>query len=157
MNKKIIYLFLALLLPVLVFVFLKLFGKNHFDIPVYYSDGVKEVPADCNLPADGQYSISKDQLSKAGWGGSSGVLINDSLVTDVAEIQKISANIGVRFELVSVKDWTRADKKCILLLKNPWNVVLIDEQRRIRGYYKTGNREEMDRLEVELKILLKKY
>jgi len=34
---------------------------------------------------------------------------------------------------------------------------LIDDQKRIRGYYKIGFRDEMDRLEVELKILLKKY
>jgi len=34
---------------------------------------------------------------------------------------------------------------------------LLDDQRRIRGYYDPQSREEVDRLIVELKILLKKY
>jgi hypothetical protein len=46
---------------------------------------------------------------------------------------------------------------CALLLKSPWKVVLIDDQRRIRGYYDPEDRDEMDRLIVELKILLKQY
>jgi hypothetical protein len=48
-------------------------------------------------------------------------------------------------------------KDCVFFLKEPYNSVLIDDQKRIRGYYKLGDRAEMDRLEVELKILLKEY
>jgi hypothetical protein len=44
MSKKIIYLLIALCLPALIFVFLKFFGKNQFDIPVYFKDGVEEAP-----------------------------------------------------------------------------------------------------------------
>ena len=46
---------------------------------------------------------------------------------------------------------------CDLLLQPPWKVVLIDDDRKIRGYYDPEDRDEMDRLVVELKILLKQY
>ena len=49
MNKLIkgLLLFTALLLPVLIFVFLKMFGKNQFDIPVYnHTKLSKEVKCD---------------------------------------------------------------------------------------------------------------
>ncbi len=44
MNKltKAVILFAALLLPVLIFVFLKMFGNNEFDIPVYNHTEISE-------------------------------------------------------------------------------------------------------------------
>ncbi|HRG11297.1 MAG TPA: hypothetical protein PLJ08_22175, partial [Cyclobacteriaceae bacterium] len=47
MSRKFIYLFLALLLPGLIFVFLRKYGKNEFNIPVYYETGVTDAPAAC--------------------------------------------------------------------------------------------------------------
>jgi len=46
---------------------------------------------------------------------------------------------------------------CDLLLQKPLSIVLVDDQRRIRGYYDPQHRDEVDRLIVEMKILLKKY
>jgi hypothetical protein len=46
---------------------------------------------------------------------------------------------------------------CFLFLKKPWTTILIDREKRIRGYYAPSTREESDRLIVEMKILLKKY
>ena len=51
------------------------------------------------------------------------------------------------------KRWT----SCIFFIKKPYNAVLVDEENRIRGYYAVDNREEMDRLILEMQILLKKY
>jgi hypothetical protein len=45
----------------------------------------------------------------------------------------------------------------VFLLEGPRQAVLIDSQRRIRGFYDLRNRDEVDRLRVELKILLEKY
>ena len=50
-------------------------------------------------------------------------------------------------------DW----RKCIFLLNQPNQTVLMDKERRIRGFYDLRLRDEVDRLRVELKILLKKY
>lgn len=46
---------------------------------------------------------------------------------------------------------------CDLFLQTPWTTVLLDDQRRIRGYYDPKTRDEVDRMIVELKILLNKY
>jgi hypothetical protein len=44
-----------------------------------------------------------------------------------------------------------------LLSQSPNNIVLIDEQKRIRGHYDGTDRDELDRLEAEINIILKKY
>jgi archaellum biogenesis ATPase FlaH len=48
-------------------------------------------------------------------------------------------------------------QKCIFLLDSLNDAVVIDKENRIRGQYVMSNREEADRLIMELKILLKKY
>ncbi len=163
MNKKILYLFLALALPVLVFLFLKYFGKNEFDIPVYYTKGVGDSAAICGIKTKGQYFVSDSAFSSLKC-NSCGVM----LILDVNEAERKSidqflkessfTNLGLAFmdNLLHGEDRTKF-KDCVLFLKSPWNAVLLDKQRRIRGYYKIGDRAEMDRLEVELKILLKQY
>ena len=40
MRKKGIFLFLLIVLPVIIFLFLKRFGRNEFTIPVYYEQGL---------------------------------------------------------------------------------------------------------------------
>lgn len=157
MNKKIVYLFLALLLPGLIFVFLKYFGKNEFDIPVYYTEGIKDVSGDCKLKSEGQYYVPDSVLIKMNW--RTGVmLILQATDKERTELNQLISNSN--FENLQLNYLNEGDSKiknCILLMKDPWNAVLIDEQKRIRGYYKLGHRDDMDRLEVELKILLKKY
>jgi hypothetical protein len=41
----------------------------------------------------------------------------------------------------------------VFLVPDGMNAVLIDSERRIRGYYNSLSREDMDRLDLELKIL----
>lgn len=48
-------------------------------------------------------------------------------------------------------------KTCILLIKRPHSIVLIDNENRIRGYYDADDRDELDRLKAEINIILKKY
>lgn len=48
MNKtKSIILFLTLIFPVLIYLFLQGFGKNEFDIPVYFEEGILDPLGDC--------------------------------------------------------------------------------------------------------------
>jgi len=159
MNKKILYLFLALLLPGLIFVFLKFFGKNQFDIPIYYTEGVSDVASNCHVTFKGQYQIADSALISLEWKKIITVFIDDT--TKDKELSKVRESIGDKFQIIALKNLDQSQlskwKDCILFMKAPWNVVLMDEQKRIRGYYKTGNLDEMDRLDVELKILLSKY
>jgi hypothetical protein len=46
---------------------------------------------------------------------------------------------------------------CAFRVNEPWSVVLLDNQNRIRGYYDGSRRDEMDRLDLEMSIILKKY
>ena len=163
MNKKILYLFVALLLPVLIFLFLKYFGKNQFDIPVYYEKGVEDsLTSKCGAKIDQPYFVSDSAMASLQW--NSGVI----LVTDVnaielkATYQSIEEKGFNDLQVFSLSNFSPPEKliefkKCVLFMRKPWNAVLIDKKKRIRGYYKMGDRDEMDRLEVELKILLKKY
>jgi len=157
MSKKILYLFLALLLPALIFVFLKYFGKNEFDIPVYYQNGVTESDNECHVALSGQYFVPDSVLAKWNWRDAS-VLVSFAVEKENKELQQRLTEAKIEDLLViHLNESDRKMKECVLLMKEPWDAVLIDSQRRIRGYYKLGNRDEMDRLDVELKILLKKY
>jgi hypothetical protein len=157
MSKKIIYLFLALLLPALIFVFLKYFGKNEFDIPVYYKDGVSESLNGCQSISAGQYFVPDSILTKWKWSGESFIALCGTEKENEELKQKMIESKLENIQLITFDRNDGRTKKCILIMKDPWDVALIDSQKRIRGYYKLGDRDEMDRLEVELKILLKKY
>lgn len=60
MNKtKAILLFLILVLPVLIYLFLQGFGKNQFAIPVYYESGLQNSQDDCGNDAkNGPYRLA---------------------------------------------------------------------------------------------------
>jgi hypothetical protein len=148
--KKII-LFVALPLPVLIFLFLKFFGKNEFDVKVYWSEGVNV--AGC-APQPAPYIVPDSALTAWGWTGDKATLI-------------ILNENGIRDNLARVADLFKDDDystikvaevpRCLLLAGDSSQVVMIDDQRRIRGYYTPTDRKQTDRLAVELRILLKQY
>ncbi len=160
--KKLFYLFLALLLPALIFVFLKYAGKNEFNIPVYYDKGVEQPLAECDrnypipyLVPDAPWDFSKHKAT---------VMVFPSGSVNVKVLEaKIIDEFGTGIVRV-MGDFPTSDsvdiglqKKCIFLMKDPLQTVLVDDGNRIRGYYDLRLREEEDRLRVELKVLLKKY
>ena len=162
MNKKGLYLFIALLVPVLIFVFLKFFGKNQFDIPIYYQNGLDSLSTTCQVSFPKPYVLPDSIPLLSGY--QAHLLSLDT--TRVAE--KYLSGIGESFDanevgVTSINSFPFSTaqverlKSCVLMLNPPWTVVLIDNQRRIRGYYNPKTQEETDRMVVELKILLKKY
>ena len=170
MNKKSIYLFSALLLPALVFVFLKLFGKNEFAIPVYYENGIDSVSASCGGDYASPYVLPDSVLKVIGVPARPASVIAVELSeTAETELNRLaetfisteysqrtisrSAGSPTRISDARVSRWIT----CVFFLKKPYNVVLADEKNRIRGYYAIDSREEMDRLILEMQILLKKY
>jgi hypothetical protein len=160
-GKKIILLFLALLLPVCVFLFLKTFGKNQFDVPPLYHEEFPE--AACGISYSAPY-VLPDSVMKSIKVGKADVplfIIDFSSKSGLHRIQE-----EVTPEEVSIipssdlsTDTNRISfiRNCILIVKPGFDLVLIDNQKRIRGYYKSTDREEVDRLLVELEIILKKY
>ncbi len=164
--KKLLYLFLALLLPALVFVFLKYAGRNEFNIPVYFENGVLEPPSECGVAYPSPYRVP-DSV----WQRRSITLLDANVLVFPKEglvlptlKSKIEGEFGkkdvafIETSMLTVDSATSSRlRKCVFFVDDPWETVLIDREGRIRGYYDLLSREDEDRLRVELKVLLKKY
>jgi hypothetical protein len=157
--KKVI-LIIALLVPIGIFIFLKMFGKNEFSIPVYYETGVENPPANCKREYQAPYLVPAAVLNNVDWNGRPVLIVIDSSRSVQSSLTGLDEDLAAEVQTIflSGKDEYLVELyACDLLLKEPWTTVLVDDQRRIRGYYDPETREEVDRLIVELKILLKKY
>lgn len=163
MNKKLIFLFIALLLPGLIYTFLKMFGSNEFAVAPLFQDEVA-VPAGCpevsvpyNLPANLFTTLSTTsqqdslllvfyKMDEAALGATAG---------NINEIEK-SISLGKDgVKLIKIQNDT-LNLKCNLLIGSAIDIVLLDK-KKIRGQYTSSDRDEVDRLSTELDIILKKY
>lgn len=162
-GKKLLFLILALILPVVIFVFLKIFGRNEFNVPAMHQEGEIEAPENCHYIYATPYQIpdSISQSLKLNSGDSFYVIYFDpsaagSMNRVTVELKdpiiKIISPADIRQTSIDVK----LLKECFLLMKPPYSVVLI-HRNKIRGYYDGADLDEMDRLIVELKIILKQY
>ncbi|HEX8059973.1 MAG TPA: hypothetical protein VF473_03515 [Cyclobacteriaceae bacterium] len=150
MIKRII-LFVALPLPIVIFLFLKFFGKNEFDVRVYWNEGVNV--AGCK-PQPAPYVLPDSALTAWGWTGAKATLI----VLNENGIKDNLARVADLFEDGDYSTIKVSDvPNCLLLAGDSSQVVMIDDQKRIRGYYTPTSRKQTDRLAVELRILLKQY
>jgi len=159
MNKKITYLLLALALPGLIFIFLKIFGKNHFDIPVYYKNGISDSLKECPGAYRGQYTLPDSVLKIFSYKNDVASLFIDESELTNKEVTQLKQSYGDnQLQIITLRgiepNRLNRIKNCVLFLKQPWKAVLVDKQKRIRGYYAFTSLEETDRLNVELDILL---
>jgi len=157
--KKTALLFLALLFPAVIFVFLKFFGKNEFDVPLLHADGVGQVPGNCaKYNYAKPYVVPDSIFSKFNF---SGKLLMLNFGSSAAKLEKIVSKFAdAGLQSIASADanmLTAETKDCVLLIQNPATIVLIDDRRQIRGYYDGSDRDEIDRLEAEVIILLKQY
>lgn len=178
MMRKGLFLFLALLLPVLIFLFLRFFGKNEFAIPVYNLDASVDAPTDCGIDYSFPYAVPN--TSHIPLEGISVVFFMDGLgVNELREsnfeLTRLNSELGGRgIKLIKIHSTPKdsidsgndilyldpelyqAEKRCYFLSKD-YRGILVDEERKIRGYYPEASLKEVDRLLLELKILLKEY
>lgn len=152
------YLLIALALPGLIFIFLKIFGRNHFDIPVYYKDGITDSLNECSGAHQGQYFLPDSVLTIFKCKNDvTSLFVDDSEINSKA-VEKLKFSFKDQLQIISLNslELTRLKgiKKCTLFLNEPWKAVLVDKQKRIRGYYAFTSLEETDRLNVEVEILL---
>jgi hypothetical protein len=161
-GKKIIFLFLALLLPVAIFLFLKIFGKNQFDVAPLYQDSISNV-GNCGIDYGTPYFLPDSVMKHFKTDSEASLfLLNFSASESVVKrVLEEADDTEVKILLPSSFQVAFPDlnflKNCILLLGSSHDIVLIDNQNRIRGYYKSSAREDIDRLLVEISIILKKY
>lgn len=177
MYKKFLYLFLALALPALIFIFLKKFGKNEFQVQTFFMEGLKS-DSICTVSSAGPYQVPDSVISKIGFKKPKElrvVIIYPFVKEDLTEVGRIKskyARDSVEILILSgVPNNPKSDIPsafldfnnfgnvvwCWLRVAEPFSVVVLDKENRIRGYYDGSKREEMDRLDMELSILLGKY
>ncbi|WP_276370364.1 hypothetical protein [Chryseolinea sp. H1M3-3] len=159
--KKIVLLFLALLFPACVFVFLKFFGKNEFNVPPLYTDVYPEGVSECGVNITLPYHIPDSVMSSLQLSADSLTLIHfGELNTESRnQLSRVKKEHGMEVKTNILDDQRNAAvlKKCVFFLKEPFDLVLIDDEGVIRGQYVSGDRDEIDRLLMELSILFKKF
>lgn len=184
--KKLLFLFLALLLPVLIFLFLKSFGKNEFDVPVLFADSVT-VPTACTTYSyKAPYLIPDSVLQKISWNKNDSLTIlvfddgdkvnqherkihltriftefkNEPLhVVHVYNTEAVADATSDRLAILTLNEaeFLRI-RNCIFLLDDKNDAVIIDRQKRIRGQYNLTKRDDADRMIMqEMNILFKRY
>ena len=177
-TQKILLLIVVLLAPIIVFLFLKKFGINQFELPVYYTEG--NPIAQCNdssqvqhkvhsafiengtiaLPAifhiTGQkeneyYSDLENVLSKY-----PGIKVWEIINTDKAEIN--SKEYSISLDENAYLNFINCE---LALGEDKWiddgiafKYVLVDVDGKIRGYIDTTDLKEIERLDTEIDILL---
>lgn len=161
--RKGIYLFIAFVLPGLLFVFLKYFGKNEFHVePLFVVEGPAPV-TECGaviLPYFVPDSVMKPLLAET---DSLALILFDGLSDAVTNTQWNRMQREVQGGVVHFKHYAdtsaseRLMRQCSFLLREPFNAVLVDRSGVIRGQYNLADREEADRLIMEVAIILKKY
>lgn len=184
--KKAFFLFLALLLPIAVFVFLKLFGKNEFTVKPLFQESV-ESATDCkSFVYKAPYFLHDSVLNQVGWlkDDSLTVFIFNSIpekdhreysiqvdriftelssknfhIVYLSERMKGGATNTLKDEEATLKELGDLSlyRNCIFLMRQPENAVMVDSKKRIAGQYDLTDLEDADRLIMEMKILLRKY
>jgi protein SCO1/2 len=197
-RYKILIILFTLVIPVLVYVFLRAYGENHYAVPVFYETGIPTDTTDCiteDEPHLIRMDFASDDLSAADR------LLNRKLsVVDIdmgstqelgnpgyslnRVVDKFAENPVVQFivvrpstDPVPVKQLSADNRfiyvygsgeqitefaRCELILldfpdkfdRNTRRFVLIDNEGRIRGYYEVGDFDEIDRMILEMKIIL---
>lgn len=184
--KKFLFLFLALLMPVFIYLFLKSFGRNEFNVPVLFADSVSS-PVECEaysyrLP----YHVTDSVLQKLSWNerdSMSVIVFDDENKSGEHEIEIHLKRIFTEFKseplrvirvctdapaeskldgrltqmLVTLETFKRL-RRCVFLLRAEDNTVIIDRHKQIRGQYNLLIREDADRMIMqEMNILFKRY
>ena len=181
MNLKWLFLFLLIGLPVGIYLFLQSFGDNHFDIPIYFENGLEPIEG-CALDTnqsqyavefffDGENDIEQSKAIVYGSkiGKSQNVrtnlltLLNRQAGTDMLYISLVSDSLkllefGNYNHAITVFDSLHIIEpfiRCGLRVNsnNSSTLVLVDKNRRVRGYYDPSELKEVDRLNTELEIL----
>ena len=206
-SFKAILLVIILVVPALIFVFLRLFGDNQYDLPVYFQNGVDTTFADCefqqslhlvpdfSIPDYTGREINTDHLA----GAFLVVYFTQDIASPVSHrvntaLSRVQGSVGYlgKIRILTIQPKKKSQPAGQLqemagkygAWENMWyigyanpvytnllarcgfvidfdamsgdvnNIIaLVDEKRRIRGYFNGIDDGEVERLIVELKIL----
>ena len=161
-STKALFLFLALILPIFIFLFLRFFGKNEFDVKPLFLDSPP--PADNSCPEVVVPYVVHDSIrSQLSFGNDSLVVIafnNETNIDAANQIKRIKdemSNLPISLLTLSGSERHLFWKTCVLFLKGPADMAVVDRRGRLRGQYISADREDVDRLLTEVTIILKRY
>ncbi len=171
-SRKFLFLILILTVPVIIFLFLRLFGTNEFTVPVYYESGAPADTLGCSYTDTAPYRVPMPDNSNGNTvilldGGSELMAQSDrnnllrrikqntyeGLRVIVFFDKELGAPIpmeNIRYIPKSTAAW--GNLLCQFVTSEERQLILVDDERRIRGYYGL-DLEEVDRLLVEIEIL----
>lgn len=178
--KQTIILLTAFVLPIGIFVFLKTMGKNEFAVEPLHQTGTMQVSTECGVAYQTPYTVPQHVLADLRWSNQDSLTLyvfdNKDFDEKVVTTKLKESNTHPELQLHKIlsdsarvansedKDPLIRDavsieqlQECFFILEKNKNAVLVDKQQRIRGYYDLSSREEVDRLALEIKIILKKY
>lgn len=158
MVKKLLYLSAALALPVAVFLFLKFFGRNEFAVEPLYQESIPAAP--CRYEYAVPYVVPDSVRALIAPGDALALIIlqaeegNDEADKLINRLSSLFSQDAVSFHTMDENITLRT---CVFFLDDYNSIVLLDGEGRIRGQYQAGSMEEVDRLIVEMKIILRKF
>jgi hypothetical protein len=159
-SKKGVVLMLALAVPGLIFVFLRQFGENKFDVPPLYEGGAP-TSGNCVQHTQGPYRVPREVLNSLGVGNQKEALkvisFHDGQLDHVMnQLAHVFGDSVIRIYSAShlPADSIALLKNCYFFVHEPDNLVLVDSDQRIRGYYNVKRQEELDSLTLESRIIL---
>ena len=162
MKKKSLFLFLALILPVCIFLFLKFFGKNEFSVPPLFIDETPKNVADCATTVVLPYAVPDSVMSRLQFDDDTLVIVHMGALARESsnQLQRVREEFGsypIAILQLEPNPRHRYWQACVFFLEEPLDLVLLDRNGVIRGQYASHDRKEMDRLLTELSIILKLY
>lgn len=155
-GKKFLLLFLALLLPICIFVFLRMFGKNQFDVPALFVESVPDHTSGCQGVYSLPYVVADSTFDRLGIKRDSLICIFFPAREEVNGLHRVKdkyASSALSWRILDPNE-NEQIRTCIFMLKEPFNVALVDKEGIIRGQYASSQRDEIDRLITEIEILL---
>lgn len=160
---------MLLLIPVVIFLFLKFFGENRFDIPIYYQTAQENPFSDCPEISEWPYTVKglDDNYLPALFlfyeaDGSISLLDIENIIQRLDEsvegitnhVYTTDSALATEYDVTALSERSfNTLRRCALLTDTLNQYILVDTKKQIRGYYGL-ERDEIDRLIVELKILL---
>lgn len=162
------------MVPSLIYIFLRGFGDNKFEIPVFYEEGISIVG--CNSESNATHLVQFEAYDMQGaqlfyfpqWVDSDEFYRQCDRIkakqpnisfTAIADTTLLSAlgNVLVvsdEIHLYQIANCALIWGQEMAISKPIYNqLVLVDKKKQIRGYYLGNELEEMDRLDIELDIL----
>ena len=145
-------------MPVVIFLFLKGFGKNEFNVPPMFTDAMPARSSNCTDDIALPYFISNAELQNAGISVDSLACVSFADVNGKDPLSRVKNQYNsypLRF--FGSEHLSSEKRECVFLLQEPFDVALVDSKGRIRGQYNSSRRDEIDRLITEIAIIFKKY